>query len=39
MTGEATVAQVGDELLALIARTAAGALTKAEDLGHTEFHI
>ncbi len=39
VTGAATIAQVGEELLALIARTAAGAPTKAEELGHTEFHI
>ena len=39
ITGERTIAEVGDEILARIQATAAGALTKAEDLGHFEFHI
>ena len=39
VTGEATIAEVGAEILALVARTAAGARTAAEEMGHTEFHI
>ncbi|CAN5659930.1 UxaA family hydrolase [soil metagenome] len=39
VTGERTLAEVGDEIFASIVRTAAGDLTRAEDLGHFEFHI
>jgi altronate dehydratase large subunit len=39
ITGERTLAEVGDEIFARIASTAAGALTKNEELGHFEFHI
>lgn len=39
ITGERTLADVGEEILGQIVATAAGRLTKAEDLGHFEFHI
>lgn len=39
ITGDRTITQVGDEILTRIHATAAGELTKAEDLGHFEFHI
>jgi len=39
VTGERTLAEVGDEIFAAILATAAGAETKAEELGHFEFHI
>jgi altronate dehydratase large subunit len=39
ITGERTLAEVGDEIFAKIASTAAGSLTKNEELGHFEFHI
>jgi altronate hydrolase len=39
VTGERTLAEVGDEIFEAIVRTAQGELTRAEDLGHFEFHI
>jgi len=39
ITGERTLAEVGDEIFSRIAETAAGTLTKNEELGHFEFHI
>jgi altronate hydrolase len=39
VTGQRTIAEVGEEILDTICATAAGELTKAEDLGHVEFHI
>jgi altronate hydrolase len=39
VTGEKTMAEVGDEIFEAIVRTAQGELTRAEDLGHFEFHI
>jgi altronate dehydratase large subunit len=39
VTGERTVNEVGHEILEAIIRTGQGDLTKAEDLGHFEFHI
>jgi altronate hydrolase len=39
VTGERTLAEVGDEIFEAIVRTAGGELTRAEDLGHFEFHI
>jgi altronate dehydratase large subunit len=39
ITGERTLAEVGDEIFARITATAAGAPTKNEELGHFEFHI
>lgn len=33
----ASVAEIGDEIIALVAKVAAGQPTKSEDLGHTEF--
>ncbi|MEA2594239.1 MAG: altronate dehydratase large subunit [Thermomicrobiales bacterium] len=39
ITGRRTIAEVGEEILAQICATASGELTKAEDLGHSEFHI
>jgi altronate dehydratase large subunit len=39
ITGERTLADVGEEILGQIVATAAGSLTKNEELGHFEFHI
>lgn len=39
VTGDKTLSEVGDEIYAAILATAAGAETKAEELGHFEFHI
>jgi altronate hydrolase len=39
ITGRRTIADVGEEILGRIWATASGELTKAEDLGHMEFHI
>lgn len=39
VTGERTIAEVGDEILAAIQAVAGGVLTKNEVLGHFEFHI
>jgi altronate dehydratase large subunit len=39
ITGERTLADVGEEIFAQIVTTAAGSLTKNEELGHFEFHI
>ncbi len=39
LEGRATLAQVGDELFALIKDVAAGAPTKSEALGHQEFTL
>ena len=39
VTGEKTLTEVGDEIFAAILATAAGIETKAEELGHFEFHI
>jgi altronate dehydratase large subunit len=39
ITGERTLADVGEEILSQIVATAAGSLTKNEELGHFEFHI
>ena len=35
--GEATVAQVGDEIYQLVKQVAQGQQTKSEELGHQEF--
>lgn len=37
--GRKSIDEVGDEILAKIVETARGELTRAEDLGHFEFHI
>lgn len=37
--GRRSIAEVGEEILAKIVLTAQGELTRAEDLGHFEFHI
>jgi altronate hydrolase len=39
VTGERTIADVGEEIVSRICATAAGQWTKAEELGHFEFHI
>lgn len=39
VTGERTIAAVGAEIFAAIVATAGGHLTRAEELGHAEFHI
>lgn len=39
VTGHRTIAEVGEEILERIRATAAGEQTKAEELGHVEFHI
>jgi len=39
VTGERMLAEVGEEILARVCATAAGELTKAEELGHFESHI
>jgi altronate dehydratase large subunit len=39
ITGERTLSEVGEEIFAQIVATAAGSLTKNEELGHFEFHI
>lgn len=39
VSGRRTIAEVGVEIVAKIHATAAGELTRAEDLGHFEFHI
>lgn len=39
VAGERTIAEVGAEIVAAIAVTAAGRPTRAEELGHFEFHI
>ncbi|MCO5222043.1 MAG: UxaA family hydrolase, partial [Thermomicrobiales bacterium] len=37
--GRKSIGEVGEEILAKIVATAKGELTRAEDLGHFEFHI
>jgi altronate dehydratase large subunit len=37
--GRKTIGDVGEEILAKLVATAQGELTRAEDLGHFEFHI
>jgi altronate hydrolase len=37
--GRKSIGEVGEEILASIVSTAQGELTRAEDLGHFEFHI
>ncbi|MFS2018481.1 UxaA family hydrolase [Massilia sp. CT11-108] len=37
LTGHATIEEVGDEIVDLVARVANGECTKSEDLGHQEF--
>jgi altronate dehydratase large subunit len=37
--GRKSISEVGEEILARIVSTAQGQLTRAEDLGHFEFHI
>jgi altronate hydrolase len=37
--GRKSIGEVGEEILASIVATAQGELTRAEDLGHFEFHI
>lgn len=37
--GRKSISEVGEEILAAIVATAQGELTRAEDLGHFEFHI
>ncbi len=37
LTGHASIDEVGDEIVDLVARVANGACTKSEDLGHQEF--
>lgn len=37
--GRKSIGEVGEEILAKIVATAQGELTRAEDLGHFEFHI
>ncbi len=39
LTGERTLDELGDELLALVARTAAGEPTRPERLGHREYFV
>lgn len=39
VTGDRSLAQVGEEIVAAIAGVASGIETKAEELGHFEFHI
>jgi altronate hydrolase len=39
VTGERTMAEVGDEIYQAVLKTAGGDLTRAEELGHFEFHI
>ena len=39
VTGEKTLREIGDEIYTAILATAAGRLTKAEELEHFEFHI
>ena len=39
LTGERTLDELGDELLALVVDVAGGALTKPERLGHREYFI
>ncbi|MBX3070516.1 MAG: UxaA family hydrolase [Thermomicrobiales bacterium] len=39
VTGEKSLAQVGEDIYDAILRTANGELTRAEELGHFEFHI
>ncbi len=39
VTGEKSIAEVGEEILAKIGSVAAGELTMNEELGHFEFHI
>jgi len=39
VTGEKSIAEVGEEILAKIKSVAAGAMTMNEELGHFEFHI
>jgi altronate dehydratase large subunit len=39
VTGERTMSEVGDDIFAAIVRTAQGEPTRAEALGHFEFHI
>lgn len=37
LTGDASIEEVGDEIVDLVARVANGEATKSEDLGHQEF--
>jgi altronate hydrolase len=37
LTGEATLDEVGDEIVALVEAAASGQQTKSEELGHQEF--
>ncbi|MCS0631104.1 UxaA family hydrolase [Telluria mixta] len=37
LTGHASIEEVGDEIVGLVARVANGECTKSEDLGHQEF--
>jgi altronate hydrolase len=37
LTGQASIEEVGDEIVDLVARVANGECTKSEDLGHQEF--
>lgn len=39
VTGTRSISEVGDDIYAAIVATAAGQLTRAEELGHFEFHI
>lgn len=39
MTGERSIVEVGEEIFAMIPSTAEGSPTRAEELGHFEFHI
>lgn len=39
VTGERSIAEVGDEIYRAVLATAAGTPTRAEELGHFEFHI
>lgn len=39
VTGDKTIAQVGEEIVKTIAATVGGRSTRAEELGHAEFHI
>ncbi|MGE3798512.1 MAG: UxaA family hydrolase [Thermomicrobiales bacterium] len=39
VSGEKTLSQVGEDIVEAIVRTANGDLTRAEELGHFEFHI
>ncbi len=39
ITGRRTIVEAGMEILSRICATASGESTKAEELGHSEFHI